>query len=64
MIYYYSPEQRHIRFRGDIVEGELLTEKEVLRLFGQDAFKYLKKLDIPSKKTFRSFGVRFPLTCE
>ena len=64
MNYYYSPEQRHIRFRGDIVEGELLTEKEVLRLFGQDAFKYFKKLDIPSKKTFRSFGVRFPLTCE
>lgn len=64
MTYYFSTEQRHIRFRGEIVEGELLTEKEVLRLFGQDAFKYLKKIDIPSKKTFRSFGVRFPLTCE
>lgn len=33
MIYYYSPEQRHIRFRGDIVEGELLTEKRSRALF-------------------------------
>ena len=64
MIYYYSTEQRHIRFKGDIVKGALYTEKEVVRFFGHDAFKYLKKIDIPSKKTFRSFGVRFPLTCE
>ena len=64
MIYYYSPEQRHIRFRGDIVKDALYTEKEVVRFFGHDAFKYLEKVELPSKKTFRSFGVRFPLTCE
>ena len=64
MLYYFSAEQVHVRFKGDIVKDALYTEKEVLRLFGQDAFKYFKKLDIPSKKTFRSFGVRFPLTCE
>lgn len=59
MIYYYSPEQRHIRFKGDIVKDAIYTEKEVFRLFGQDAFKYLKKMDIPASNTFRSFGVRF-----
>lgn len=64
MIYYFSTEQRHIRFKGDVVKDALYTEKEVVRFFGHDAFKYLKKTDIPSKKTFRSFGVRFPLTCE
>lgn len=64
MTYYYSTEQRHIRFKGDIVKDALYTEKEVVRFFGHDAFKYLKKMDITSKKTFPSFGVRFPLTCE
>ena len=64
MIYYFSTEQRHIRFKGDIVKEALYTEKEVVRFFGYDAFKHFKKVSIPSKKTFRSFGVRFPLTCE
>ena len=64
MLYYFSTEKLHIRFKGDIVKDALYTEKEVVRFFGHGAFKYFKKLDIPSKKTFRSFGVRFPLTCE
>ena len=64
MIYYFSTEQVHIRFKGDIVKDALYTEKEVVRFFGHDAFKYLKKAELPSKKTFRSFGMRFPLTCE
>ena len=64
MIYYFSTEQVHIRFKGDIVKDALYTEKEVVRFFGHDAFKYLKKAEYPPKKTFRSFGVRFPLTCE
>lgn len=64
MIYYFSTEPRHICFKGDVVADALYTEKEVLRLFGQDAFKYLEKMDIPASRTFNSFGVRFPLTCE
>ena len=64
MTYYFSTEQKHIRFKGDIVKDALYTEKEVVRFFGHDAFKYFKKAEYPSKKTFRNFGVRFPLTCE
>lgn len=59
MLYYFSPEQRHIRFKGDLVKGALYTEVEVKRFFGDDAFKHLEKLDIPTSHTFRNFGVRF-----
>lgn len=57
--YWTSPKQLHIFGKGDVVAGELLTDSEAMKRFGEIP-KGCKKVQMAASDTFKSFGVRFP----